>query len=1852
MHPSVCSTLIRRICFWPQAFFTSFFSVFCSLSCNRVRVWPLQSLSYDYHDYISKGTCARVTLFPTMMERCKSIHIIRFLQRLLIKVNPLHRMSLIEFCSLKGVRIGEASNPGPGPSKESKAKKANLRLAICNPTALYGKVGECLQLNSDIVCVSETSSTIIAQKALNTEFANFGYRCFWSKEVESLKATNDHRPSFRGEASGTAIVTRILARQPRLKIPDILYNTCRFTCAIFQVCSMDILVISLYGFAKKIQEGRRMNDILFTLVHQVIAQVNIPFIIAGDFNEPVQKLPIYQEFKKIGVVEAFEFYEQHFGGQLPATCRGSTRHDTAIIHHSLVPMIQGMHVKEEHLFDSHTPLFIDFDLLVEKEHTFSWNIPQSWAPLNPKKEFIDENYMNSFHRFFAEIPSFETVEEGDKYLLKWSKAVEHAVSMSLKQQHLLDPVGSPHDGLSDVFRGRCQPRALKPIQTPKTVCDDKHGGFNPPCEILGTKAKLKTKQVRRILSLLRALKSSSVLQSESQNIQLQKAWDAIRKAQGFGHRWDHWILGFEPITFVPLNVPCFEDLELMMTITKMDCESSCWLEYYNRKKRYDHKIQIDAQDNFSRFSYSIVKGHSTQALHEVPIEHQCEAVLLRGSKGKSCIRLMEKKHFRINEEASFGNAKIVITSQTEQVIHFRVIEGAVPAKALLQQTKYAIRKDDIFQAFHDFWNPMWNRETFADQSNPDVWKDVIQDIDDTMIPSADIEINVQDISVWKRTIQKLGLNKAHGICGWRYEELKLLPDIAIKHLAQIFENIYKVGGSNYLMTARTYLLPKISKPESMNPVRPITILSCLYRLASKVLADQVGSALAGIIPLGVSGGLPGRGVKDMAIIQKLQIEESLVHNFSLCGFSLDLIKAFNTFPRLPLAHMMNRLGIPTWVTHFWLLSLSRLVRHPQYQGALGLPTGSTTGVPEGDGMSVISMVALGAYYYAKIQSQYTYPFSYADNWCFFTSEERELHRAFKLILNLTSSLKISIDFKKSWFWANCKNLRLSCKTTSVYFPRGDIDIPILYEAKDLGEQVHYRKSMSLGFVKDKFMEGENRIRRIASLPTSIDHKARLIQSAVWPFALYTADTNYVGAHHIAKLRRAALNALVGDWNNSCPWLLGIVLSKHISDPFMYILQNILRLLRRLAHIRLDLARKFIRMACEHTSIKAWGPASALCLYLGRLGWKLSIDGFLQISCTRQINLLTTSTKEIACFVSETWPDVVLAQVNRKGIGDFPLHSSITIKAFGQIPSCEQNFVALAMVGGFQTEGQKTKWAEDSDGCCPLCEAKDCHKHYLLECPVLEASRKGHEEAIEILENQRPEWVYFPIARRHPRISEMEVFNSSIPKPSPPENPVGNRSHRIFYTDGGCTYPTDRYARMSSWSIVEVFHDEVEQEQHLAEDQIPIFRSVGLGLVSGKQTASRGELMALDLTIQSIIFDEVCESADIFVDAQYLLNLTCRMDTSKVDDWSFRAPNSDLITSIFQNWKKKKINLHKVKSHRSTCEAETQNELWQIAGNNMADMGATASLARIPTCIKELAESIDKFHKKELDMLQKVLKYMVAVNACRVQKLSESRIAKKAKEDAEAENLIGRLMPPKLNGDDAIDFLCDFHVSEYSCLPHQIIDEQCFHACFQGANIAKALSIWCSTLKWPVNICDQADYRRKDDWGISWLELFFNFCLCTRRFFPIRIEGRKKDSVYIDFHSDEALLNFGKKRAANMQTLCMERLIRALEKLQQCTLFPTFKSNQCKSLMRFGYAGKHTGIPCRPVMNKQTETMEWVRKFMVKARSEGHLGQTPVLPNGQAIIDFPSLIEKKPNERWAIYFQIKGKQRRDRLANAG
>ena len=86
------------------------------------------------------------------------------------------------------------------------------------------------------------------------------------------------------------------------------------------------------------------------------------------------------------------------------------------------------------------------------------------------------------------------------------------------------------------------------------------------------------------------------------------------------------------------------------------------------------------------------------------------------------------------------------------------------------------------------------------------------------------------IDAWMKIIRGLPSAKPVGPCGWLNDELKRLPKCCIQDLVWIFERIAVTGFSSSLMIAKAVLLAKIPVPLSLNHARPITILSCLYRL--------------------------------------------------------------------------------------------------------------------------------------------------------------------------------------------------------------------------------------------------------------------------------------------------------------------------------------------------------------------------------------------------------------------------------------------------------------------------------------------------------------------------------------------------------------------------------------------------------------------------------------------------------------------------------------------------------------------------------------------------------------------------------------------------------------------------------------------------------------------------------------------------------------------------------------------------------------------------------------------------------------------------------------------------------------
>ena len=206
-------------------------------------------------------------------------------------------VSMSEFNQWLSIRVGEASHPGP----------SHVRIAVINPTAVYGKVDEIVEIGADAVICSETSLTISAQKSCQRSFDKHGFKCFWSCAVKSKKDLGDDRPSFRGEAAGTAILSKLESRQHRFEYKDEIWQSCRISSAVLRIGSFEILVIAIYGFPDRNAQTIRLNDILLAHAYDMAAKSGLPFIVAGDFNTDVHQLPCFQNYKALGCVEFFAF---------------------------------------------------------------------------------------------------------------------------------------------------------------------------------------------------------------------------------------------------------------------------------------------------------------------------------------------------------------------------------------------------------------------------------------------------------------------------------------------------------------------------------------------------------------------------------------------------------------------------------------------------------------------------------------------------------------------------------------------------------------------------------------------------------------------------------------------------------------------------------------------------------------------------------------------------------------------------------------------------------------------------------------------------------------------------------------------------------------------------------------------------------------------------------------------------------------------------------------------------------------------------------------------------------------------------------------------------------------------------------------------------------------------------------------------------------------------------------------------------------------------------------------------------------------------------------------------------------
>ena len=250
------------------------------------------------------------------------------------------------FDPLWAQRVGEALHPGPNQDV--------VKLAVVNPTAIHRKESELLELQADILCVSETSAVVSVQAKVAATLRQDSIDPFLGIPFRPAVPTRNRAVQFGGSQEPFSIFTTLPARvSPTAFSPKMLATT-RVVETFLRLGALEVRCICLYGIPRSHVDASTLNSWLLEAAFERITQSRVPALIAGDMNCDVTSLEIWSRFQQLGYVEAFQAVAARFQIELPPTCKNSTRFDTAILAPSLASLLQGAQVCTElHSFDAH-----------------------------------------------------------------------------------------------------------------------------------------------------------------------------------------------------------------------------------------------------------------------------------------------------------------------------------------------------------------------------------------------------------------------------------------------------------------------------------------------------------------------------------------------------------------------------------------------------------------------------------------------------------------------------------------------------------------------------------------------------------------------------------------------------------------------------------------------------------------------------------------------------------------------------------------------------------------------------------------------------------------------------------------------------------------------------------------------------------------------------------------------------------------------------------------------------------------------------------------------------------------------------------------------------------------------------------------------------------------------------------------------------------------------------------------------------------------------------------------------------------------------------------------------------------
>eukprot|EP00438_Fugacium_kawagutii_P034103 Skav232063 [mRNA] locus=scaffold1641:153230:157003:- [translate_table: standard] len=1124
------------------------------------------------------------------------------------------------------------------------------------------------------------------------------------------------------------------------------------------------------------------------------------------------------------------------------------------------------------------------------------------------------------------------------------------------------------------------------------------------------------------------------------------------------------------------SVEYLTELKDQFCIWHRSNEQQTWLA-----KARERKYQLIADlRNGGKLAFKQIKTDAAPIVNSIVCEVQADVIKTKWPKqGHKVIQVKTGHQLDHRWPVTFqGQTRSIVSCEQDKII----LDKPVALKGddmKLYQKNIVVEPTEMHSHLFASWNKffqrdVWNGEPVPEEQLPDSLKNVPWECKQQLEPITGHQLH--------RAIHKTKIISSRGSDGFSTNDLRKLPLHLFNILAIIFQLIECSGYWPAMWTiARTICLAKTTEDCSPMSIRPVTIMSKLYRLWGKIRGGQVSIWLARNLQAKIGGPCAGISADCIALLTAQLFESAVIDNKRMVGVVIDIIKCYNSIPREILLCLLAKLGVPPMILRAFRSMLNQLGRCFEVAGSCSTPQHTTTGIVEGCGFSVPCMLAIGVMFHHVLKSRAPNcdTVMYADNWAIYANTIEDLQTGLFALQDMMNQLQMKIAADKSWSWATKAKDRLLLRSVTCQ----NIPIPVKHEAKDLGVQQCYTRRRRVQHVKQRVQKANKKLKIIKKAKVPRGFKKTMVINSGLAAGLYGATVASPSQADIHTMRVEVSRAILRSGAGVNAYLACNSRDNNLDPEQRIIIQRFQQWRRYLSVFpeRISEVHQHMLLLQTNPVIKN-GPMYAFVKMVA------SLHGVIQEQATTislagyHFNWMNLSMKKIKHIIQHAWNVLFCGErIDRKffNISAFDVHSNAL--SLRKRSHRHQALIDAHLTGKHYTNDFRSKYIPSCDKTCPLCQKQeDSRQHRIFKCTALNDIRKKYPAIKEIKTQWKEGNWFFGLC---PKVFRpVKPFAKAMNRPIHASIPSDDGILHTVFTDGTAFFQQLHDFTIAAGAYVTLHDDQLK----IMQTQ----RSVVPGL---DQNSFTGEMWGVFLAMEDFF------QLHIHCDCDALCDLIEHAIEVAEKGLVMKHQYQSIWQLLFQHISarpKGAIKVAKIKAHRAETTTMSEQERWMCFGNNSVD--AQAKMA------------ITSDHSRDFATLQKAAERQLRY---RSQTEQLHAFIGEAAEFALTVDITAKKNARCLNKFD--EGAIPLQMPTNGTRTTVVFPEKCLQTFPWGAVYLWRLQQWAATMVWPLPGRGSSD--------ISFLELYIDFVLYTQTRVPVNTttvkqrQARKVSWTLEDLH---------------------------------------------------------------------------------------------------------------------------------------